>query len=105
MGLWSCADIKKSYVDVLNPGGAGPGPGPAPAPAVLGPSVPLQPPPSYFVPAPLPQVPLARHIYELCVCATICHYFQLIGNEYNITICVASNRRICMSDKPSLYYK
>lgn len=47
--------IKKSYVDVLNPGGAGPGPGPAPAPAVLGPSVPLQPPPSYFVPAPLPQ--------------------------------------------------
>ncbi|XP_022821480.1 protein transport protein Sec16A-like [Spodoptera litura] len=47
--------IKKSYVDVLNPGGAAPGAGPAPAPAVLGPSVPLQPPPSYFVPAPLPQ--------------------------------------------------
>ncbi|KAH9642003.1 hypothetical protein HF086_010515, partial [Spodoptera exigua] len=53
--LWSCADIKKSYVDVLNPGGAGPAAAPAPAPGLLGPSVPLQPPPNYFVPAPLPQ--------------------------------------------------
>lgn len=47
-----CADIKKSYVDVFNPGGAA---RPPAAGALLAPPPPAAP-ANYFVPAPQPQV-------------------------------------------------
>lgn len=57
-----CADIKKSYVDVFNPGG-GAGRAPPPPADVLGPSAPLHAPTNYFVPAPAPQVHATIYFY------------------------------------------